>query len=282
MFGREHTDLKPLVNEYLLTLRLEGKAETTRRYYAYILNRLASHFDSPQRLTPKAVSAYLADLADTGISRGSLTTYTIIIRCFLEWAVRREHLRANPLAGVKVHAQPWHPVPPFSDDEIQRLIKAARGPMERAVVLLLLDCGLRASELTGLRLEDIDLVEGELQVRGKGGKERRVALNAKPGQALLVHLSSRVQADGLLWPEGWNRRMLATMLDRIARRARVSRVFPHRFRHTFACHLLAETGDGLALKKLLGHESMTMVLRYTEAKEGDRALEVHRKHSVVA
>lgn len=282
MFGREHTDLQPLVNEYLLALRLEGRAETTRRSYAYTLNRLARHLASRRHLSAKTVSAYLAELADMGISRGSLSTYTIILRRFFEWAIGQGRLKDNPLAGIRVHAQPWHPVAPFSDEEIKRLVEASKEPMERAVVLLLLDCGLRASELTGMRLEDIDLKTGELQIRGKGGKERRVALNLKPRQALLAHLSSRTQVDGLLWPKGWNRRMLAAMLDRVARRAGVSRVFPHRFRHTFATRLLAETGDGLALKKLLGHESMTMVLRYTESREEDRALEVHKKHSLVA
>ena len=278
MIGRKRLRLGEAINAYLLALELEGRSGTTRRYYGYILRRLARHFgDCPVGLGGRQLQGYLGSLNASGISQATFGLYCIVIRRFFGWLLEQGQIKENPLAAMRVHAQPWHPVSPFSDDEIQRLIKAATEPMERAVVLLLLDCGLRASELTGLKLEDIDLAAGELQIRGKGGKERRVALNAKPRQALLALR----QDDGLLWPEGWNRRQLATMLDRIARRANVGRCFPHRFRHTFATRLLAETGDGLALKKLLGHESMTMVLRYTESKEGDRAIEVHRQHSLV-
>jgi len=177
---------------------------------------------------------------------------------------------------------PWTPVPPFTQDECRRLLSAARSPLEKAVVLLLLDTGVRASELAILQLGDVNLALNELTIPGKGGKQRKLALNPRPRKALLAYFAAQAGVNGLLWPSGFDRKKLAYLLDKIGHRAGVNRVFPHRFRHTFACHLLAATGDGLALKKLLGHSSMTMVLRYTESKEGDRALEVHKKHPLVA
>jgi len=80
---------------------------------------------------------------------------------------------------------------------------------------------------------------------------------------------------------GFDRKHLAYILDGLGRKAHVAPVFAHRFRHTFASGFLRQTGDALALKALLGHSSLTMVTRYVGLLEGERAVEVHRAHSLV-
>lgn len=281
MIGRKRLRLSEAINTYLLTLELEGRAETTRRYYGYTLRRLPRYFgERSVDLGGQQLQCYLNDLNDSGISQATFGLYCIVIRRFFGWLLEQGQIKENPLAAMRVHASPWTPVPPFSEDEIRRLLAAATTPFERATLTLLIDCGLRASELTSLRHIDINLEENTIQVCGKGGKQRTLALNSVPRRALKEYLSG--QTNGLLWPEGWNRRQLAVLLDKIGQRAGVARVFPHRFRHTFATRLLASTGDALALKALLGHSSLIMTNRYIAAAEGDRALEVHRKNGLVA
>ena len=124
--------------------------------------------------------------------------------------------------------------------------------------------------------------QNTLRIHGKGGKERHVSLNPEPRKALLEYLVSQAQVDGLVWPEGWERKRLAYLLDKLGRRAGVARCHAHLFRHTFASSFLAQTGDALALKALLGHSSMNMVVRYTAAAEAERSVEVHRQHPIAS
>jgi len=280
MFGGKSESLSAAVEAYLLALKLEGRSGGTRRYYRYILRRLVRDLKDPPVTSVKVehLHQHLRRLGDSGICSASLAVYCTVAKRFFGWLAEARKIKDNPLAGMHIHAAPWHPTPPFTKDEIQRLLKAATVPIEKVVLLLLLNTGLRVSELTGLTLEDIDLKRNEIKVLGKGNKQRIEALHPGPKAALREYL--KVQADGLLWPEGWDRQKVARLLDEIGRRAGVSRVFPHRFRHTFATAFLRETGDALALKYLLGHSSMMMVERYVSYEEAHRALDVHKKHAV--
>jgi len=215
------------------------------------------------------------------VSQASINLYCIVLKGFFKWLVSQGYTKDNALAMVRVHPQPWTPTAPFSDEEVARLLAVA-DPMERAVLLLLLDCGLRASELAGLRLGSIDLVAGVITVKGKGGKVRRVGLNKGPKKALRAHFTTQAECNGYLWPEGWDRKKLAAMLDKLGRKAGVAPVFAHRFRHTFATRFLRASGDALALKALLGHESLVMTERYVKTLEQERAVSVHKKHPLVA
>jgi len=150
--------------------------------------------------------------------------------------------------------------------------------MERAIITLLLDTGLRAAELASLRLDNLQA--GQIRVVGKGSKPRILALNERPRVALDAYLADQAPTGGSLWPEGFNRKSLAYLLKGIGKRAGIKgRVFAHRFRHTFASRFHAETGDPLALQALLGHSSLTMVKRYIAAAQADIALAAHREHS---
>jgi len=282
MFGGKSESLSAAVEAYLLALKLEGRSEGTRRYYRYILRRLARDLkDAPvTSVKVEHLHQHLRRLGDSGISSASLTVYCTVVKRFFGWLAEQGKIKDSPLAGMHIHAAPWHPTPPFTKDEIRRLLKAATAPIEKVVLLLLLNTGLRVSELVGLEVEDIDLRRNEIKVVGKGNKQRIVALHAGPKAALREYFKS--QADGLLWPEGWDRQKVARLLDDIGRRAGVSRVFPHRFRHTFSCYWSLETNDLLALQQICGWSSLAMVQRYTAWVQEQRALDVHKKHSLVA
>jgi len=284
MIGQRRLELKSAAEAYLLSLKLAGRSTATQESYATVMRRLVDRLGSRavRQITADDMRAYLRELADSGISQSSLNVYITILKGFFRWLVEDGEIRLNPMASMKAHRQPWLPVPPLTDDEVRRLLRAAVTGIERVTVWLLLDCGLRAAELATLELGSVDLERREIRVKGKGGRIRLVALNEAPRRALEAYFRSRAQCDGLLWPSGWNRKSVAYVLDTIARRARVSPMFPHRCRHTFASRFLRQTGDALALQQLLGHSSLTMVSRYVAAAEGERAVQVHKRHSLVA
>jgi integrase/recombinase XerC len=138
---------------------------------------------------------------------------------------------------------------------------------------LLYSCGLRASELTGLNVDDIDLQNDEVRVMGKGGKERILPIGRRAREAIVVYLGGRRQSDAETDSEALflNRRggrLSSRSLQRIVRKhlikvARASGTNPHILRHTFATHLLERGADLRAVQELLGHVSLSTVQIYT-------------------
>ncbi|MEO0206568.1 MAG: tyrosine-type recombinase/integrase, partial [candidate division WOR-3 bacterium] len=144
---------------------------------------------------------------------------------------------------------------------------------DRAIMELLYSCGLRASELVGLNIEDIDFNRDEVRVRGKGSKERIVPLGRVAKKAIIKYLAERnqqkkagrINAFFLNFRGG---RLTTRSLQRIVRKylftlADVSGTNPHILRHTFATHLLENGADLRAVQELLGHSSLSTVQIYT-------------------
>lgn len=270
------------VAAYLAALAAGGHAKTTLLSYRSVFGRLARGLGEGRNIrhvTTADLNAYLADLRERMKSPSSPSLTARIFKGFFRWLTETGEIGANPMIPIRPHRSPWNPVPPYSDNEIHRLLEAATVPIERAIVALLLDTGVRVSELVGLTLEDVDLELNVLRVMGKGGKRRALALNDQPREALEAYLKEAAPRNGNLWPEGFNDRRVRTIVYRLGRVAAVPHVFPHRFRHTFASRFMAETGNALALQALMGHTSLVMVQRYIAAAQAEIALEAHRRHS---
>jgi integrase/recombinase XerD len=161
---------------------------------------------------------------------------------------------------------------------------------DRAIILLLLDTGLRASELCGIKFGDINLTTNSIKVLGKGQKERLVYFGKRTSKALWKLLTPRLKdakSEALVFTVGpeddlrpMTRDVLRRLLVRIGERAGVANVYPHRFRHTFAITYLRNQGDLFTLQDLLGHSDMAMVKRYARIAQTDCA-KAHQKASPV-
>jgi len=272
------------IGGYLDTLAAGGRAKTTLGLYRGLLRRFAQGLGENRnvgRITTAAAAAYLAALRLKSKSPAYPTTVTRVLKGFFTYLVETGELEANPMMAIRPRMPAWNPVPPYSDKEMRRLLEATLSPMEKAVIMLLADTGMRASELSSLCREDVDLDQRMITVMGKGGKRRTLALNEQPRQAIGEYLLTAGRNNGHLWPERFDRRGVLQLVYRVGKRAGVAKVFPHRFRHTFAMHFLAQTGNALALQALLGHTSLIMVQRYIAATQAEMALEAHRQHSLV-
>lgn len=147
---------------------------------------------------------------------------------------------------------------------------------DRAIILCLLDTGLRASELCDLQMRDYEPDSGQLYIRhGKGDKRRVVYLGQRARLCLWRYLADRnnTRPADPLFASRTNTRLdrnnLRHMLNTVAAQAKVNDVHPHRFRHTFAITFLRNGGNTFALQKLLGHEELTTVLKYVRLAETD-------------
>lgn len=159
---------------------------------------------------------------------------------------------------------------------------------DRAIILVLLDTGIRAAELCDLLLGDVDMKTGAAQVRrGKGDKGRTVYLGNLAREGLWRYVAKRKDTrpgDPLFETtkhSAMDRNALRKLLLAAGERAEiVEPVTPHRLRHTFAINYLRNGGDVYTLQRLLGHSTMEMVRRYLALAQTDIA-EAHRRASPV-
>lgn len=277
--------LEGAIHTYLIAAEAAGHAPRTLDLHRSILGAFQASTGGERdidSIDEAAITAYLHTLRARQLTEGYVYMQSKVLKRFFNTLLQRGSLETSPMAALQLRAPPRRPVPPFSDGEIDRLLKAVRGPMDYAVLVLLLDTGMRASELAGLTIGNLDLERGLIRVAGKGGKQRTLALNERPREALEAYLLSRRQQNEPVWPDGWNRHSLGTLIATLGRRAGVPKTFPHRFRHTFATRFMKETGNALALQALLGHSSLAMVQRYIAAAQADMAVVAHKEHSPIA
>lgn len=198
------------------------------------------------------------------------------LRTFFRFLVREGVLEANPGETLATPRAERYLPKTLSVDEAFALMGSESGQgrhasRDRAIVETLYSCGLRVSELTGLDVGSIDLVEGLARVVGKGRKERIVPIGAKAREALTQYLDERPGAardeplflnhrGGRLTPRSVERNLKQQLL----RAGILKDASPHALRHSFATHLLDGGADLRAIQELLGHASLSTTQRYTQ------------------
>ncbi len=304
--------LLPLIRAFLLARTADNYSQSTIEQYRWALERLADYLQNPpiDQITTETLRAWLAwmrteykptrpNKSPKPLSDASLFAAWKAARAFYKWA-SPEFGIPNPAARIPAprHASP--PIIPFTQDEIKALLKVCErtsaaktekrerftmsrptARRDKAIILLLLDCGLRVSELCRLSVHDVDIAGGSVTVRpfGAGVKSRAriLPLGASCRKALTLYLLDR--ADGQVF-DGMNRDAVLKLLVRLGKKAGVRDCHPHRFRHTCAIQFLRNGGDVFALQRLLGHASLEMVRHYLALAQVDDE-RAHRKASPV-
>lgn len=280
--------LHDLVDGYLAACDAEGKSSRTLEWYGQklqvFLRWLGDRYalgDAPVRLDPHDLRLFIAFLKETpAIGRGRERTeftvrgYVQVIKGFATWLVEEGYLAEHPFTRVALPRTPEYVVRPLSQEEAQRLVGAIRTQRpadlrDRTIILLMLDTGLRISEVAGLSLDEARraITEGIVCVFGKGRKERFVPVGETVRGELRRYLIKARGASGtaLFLGEGllpYQTRGIRAMIGRRAKAASLTGVHPHRLRHTFAVMFLRKGGDIRVLQKILGHTTLTMTAKY--------------------
>lgn len=226
--------------------------------------------------------------SQSNISAKTLRNYHADLSALWQWAIQQGICDENPVRQIKAPVAEKKTILPFSKTEICSILEAAdRSPnplQNRAIILLLLDTGIRASELCNLTINDLNKVTNHILVFGKGKKERNVPISRQTSNAIEKHLQSRKQKtpNSPLFAKNngkpLDRVLLGRILARLGTEAGVSRVFPHRFKHTFAIQFLRNGGNIYSLQKILGHSTLDMVKRYLAIAQHD----LNRDHEIAS
>jgi len=259
-------------------------AERTRRFLAYCR--------APQ---PSGRFGCARPTSIRAARPSTVATYFRDLRSFTNFCRREELLVGDPLKNVRSPKIPEDQIVPLIEKQVQALLRATTETCSpernRAIILILLDSGLRVSELCSLTVRDADTVEGALSVLGKGGKRRNTYLGTTSRRALKRYLLRyRAEADpedplfiatgGTHPGAGLTRFGVLQFLRECGQLAGLEgvRCTPHTLRHTFAISFLRGGGNVLELQRLLGHNDLTMVRRYVRLGEVDLA-KAHRQAS---
>jgi integrase/recombinase XerD len=234
-----------------------------------------------EEITRKQIEAFFT--VQTTVSNKTLLNYHTGLSSLWTWAMREHLVHEHVIRSVTPPKPEEREIVPYTLIEMRAMLsvvgrdekgdvknKCMRNSADRnrTLLLLLLDTGMRASELCGLRMGGVDNNNRRVRVMGKGSKERTIPFSPRTGQTLWRYLTSRpdVRANdpliATLDGHELNRARLLKILVSIGKRAGVSGVHPHRFRHTFAIQYLRNGGDAYTLQALLGHSSLDMVKKY--------------------
>lgn len=298
--GKSNLALENLIQGFQLSCQAEGKSSKTVEWYTGFLmrflcflksNGLPTNLDQITRDSIRAFIRYLQEEARTPHKGMPLSGYTVqgyvrTLKSFFSWAVREGYVESNIMAGVPVPKAPVKIINSFTVEQIAILAAVCQredgnGCRNLAMLLLMLDGGLRVSELVNISLEDVYLEEGYIKIRyAKGGRERLVPVGSVVQKVLwkYVHqsrprpVSNKITQLFLSW-DGMplTRSGVQQMLRRCGRQAGITgvRCSPHTLRHTFAKNYLLNGGDIFSLQRILGHSSLASVRTYLNLFSSD-------------
>ena len=300
----------------------QGLSDRTLDSYQRHLQKWLDHQgDIPiHRITSRDITAYLNWLrteyvphrfgnGQEPLSPKTIRNIWVTLSAFFTWATQEFQI-PNPMTHVPAPRFTVTPVEPFKQEELQAMLKVCvyskevqpgnrksfvmhlpNSHRDQAILLVLVDTGLRAMELCSLRIGQVDLKTGKAEIKNgvrggaKGGKGRLVYLGKASRRALWRYLADREDGenpDSFVFLARGNRpfnpNSLRQLIQSIADRAAVQNAYPHRFRHTFAITYLRSGGDVFTLQVLLGHNSLDMVRRYARIADLD-VEKAHRRAS---
>lgn len=177
-------------------------------------------------------------------------------------------------------------ITPLAPDEIQKFMSGLRTYRDQAIVCLMLLCGLRSCEALALQTHDVDFIDDQIHVRGKGQKHRILPLSSSVRKALMNYLDyerpevSHTNCFVVLKGSRRGETLSSEGLRKLFRQQRkhdgLRRAHPHLFRHTFATHLVRENVSLAVVQKLLGHSDIEITMGYVHLSLSDVSREYHR------
>ncbi|MEA3485295.1 MAG: site-specific tyrosine recombinase/integron integrase [Candidatus Aerophobetes bacterium] len=255
-------------------------SHTRRGYISDIrdfLKFLNSKNKNVKEVNYSVVREYLGLLQSRGCRKPTLARRVAALRCFFHYLYLKGYLTSFPLSGLRSPKLDKR-IPSFlEEDEVEKLLQTARGEdffrcRDKAILEVLYATGMRISEMVNLDVDDVDLSEEVVKVKGKGDKERMIPLGGYAIRALRDYLKKREERakpeeKGVFLNRFGSRLSDTGIRKRLIKYLKLTwfpkRVSPHTFRHSFATHLLNRGADLRSVQELLGHERLSTTQVYT-------------------
>ncbi len=272
---------RDFVKEFLNYLRVErGLAKNSLESYQRDLANLREWTEQNNlellELTRQDLRKWITFLAQSKLSPTSIGRMISAVRGFYKFLMLDSHIKKSPAEDLKAPQKGFY-LPRFLiESEIESLfsvpnVETEIGLRDRALLEVLYACGLRVSELAGLKISDVDLNQGFLTCHGKGSKQRRVPLGRSGVDWLLKYLAVRSKNENrenlLLFVskagKALTRGDVYNLVQAYAAKVGLENVSPHTMRHSFATHLLQRGADSRSVQAMLGHSDISTTQIYT-------------------
>ncbi len=280
--------LRDAFTDFILSRKAMLCSQKTLNWYYFTLGMviewlIQNGVNTPEEIEPRHIRAYLSKMASKGLSDTYIHSHARAIRTLLRFLHNEKYI-PSPL-HFQMPSIANKRLPCLSEEEVRRLIDACQEPRDKALIMLMIDTGLRREEVCNLNWADVDISSGLVRVvRGKGGKARSVVVGIHTRRSLLVYRKQvdpepgwplfQTQSGGRLTHNG-----LRSLLLRVGKRAGIA-VSPHALRRTFATLSLRAGMNLLHLQGLLGHSTFEMTRRYVQMIDDD-LLEAHKEHGPI-
>lgn len=244
-----------------------------------------AHMGEEEFLVARGVAAGSGQNETKKRSKKTLKNYYLALSALWSWALKEGYVSTHIMEKVTPPRAYTAPIEPLNQEQIKALIKYANlnrkgaivGIRDQAIVTLLVETALRASELCDIKIKDVDFIRGLIKVKGKGEKSRYVAFRAQTKRRMMAWLNIRGDYEASDWlfcsiARDWGEKLsvdgLGRMIRRLGQKAKV-KASTKDLRTTAACHMVKNGITAWELKRIMGHESIDTTMRYVRAAKVD-------------
>ncbi len=292
-------NLQSYLSGFLLSCRVNELSKLTLEQYSRELGYFVKFIQRinilvPADITPHHIRLFLLGRETTNRASTINKIYRVLNR-FFNWLVEETLLEQSPMTRIKPPRVPKTIIKPFLAEDINRMLFICEkdrlpfvGARNRAIILTLLDTGLRRAELVAMKVSDIDFDHEIITIMGKGSKERVVRIGKRTQAAILKYLLMRNDQLDRLWLSQTKDKPLTQygvqlLIRSVCKRAGITgvRCSPHTLRHTCATFALENGAGEFQVQSLLGQSTLAMTRRYTASLDSKFAARAHKGFSPV-
>lgn len=290
------TQLKRLFSEYINECQFSVclRPETIRGYIAvfHLFSKVMPEVSSTEELSPEMLTEFFKRIKTrtrivgkntikTGVKSSTIKTQYSKLIVFFEWLCKKGYLKQNPLKNIKAPQVNYDDFQRLEDEEINKIysaiVRCSTNTLllrrDTVMVSLLLFCGIRKGEFISLQVKDVDIEKKEITIRGETSKSKRTRI-LKIHPTLLLHLKDYFQERRNLKTEwlivsnrgdsGLTREGLKHWVKSIIDKSGI-KFHLHVIRHTFACKLAESDVNIFKIQKMMGHQNVSMTMRYSRS-----------------
>lgn len=275
--------------DFMLSRQSMLLSKRTIEFYSYLLGDFikwsqTQHINEPTDITARLIRQFLFEQSERGLSDYTIHGYARSVRAYVHFLANEGYIPA--VVRFDMPKIKKRRLPSFDAEDVVALLEKCN-VRETAVIMFMVDTGVRLTEMTNIRQCDFNMTTGKVKIiDGKGGKDRTVIAGVKVRRAIIAYyrtLPPQTDPTAALFQTAFGSKFtrdgLAEFFKRLSRKTGI-RVSAHALRRTFAILSLRAGMSPLVVQDLMGHADLTMTKHYAQMVDDD-LLQSHREHSPI-